>query len=211
MEPRRACVIVATVLTVGVALPTTARTYDNEEQEAVQDAVVQFGARHPQPAPANLSHFLDPNDVAIQKGGTVTFVVNGAGHGIAIYPVSKDTTRQDIEPDLCQGGATVCNGTTGTQNLRYQVTDDHGNLIIDTGTNPPWPRVDDATDRLLATSGTIPGQPITAGAFLVGSTAEGAAGNRIQYRFTKTGRFLVICMNRGHSLNDWMFGFVSVE
>jgi hypothetical protein len=26
----------------------------------------------------------------------------------------------------------------------------------------------------------------------------------------KTGRYLVICMNRGHSLNDHMFGFVSV-
>jgi hypothetical protein len=32
----------------------------------------------------------------------------------------------------------------------------------------------------------------------------------IQYRFTETGRFLVICQNRGHLLNDWMFGFVNV-
>jgi len=32
----------------------------------------------------------------------------------------------------------------------------------------------------------------------------------VQYRFTKTGRYLVICMNRGHAINDWMFGFVNV-
>jgi hypothetical protein len=25
-----------------------------------------------------------------------------------------------------------------------------------------------------------------------------------------TGRYLVICMNRSHYLNDWMFGFVDV-
>jgi hypothetical protein len=50
---------------------------------------------------------------------------------------------------------------------------------------------------------------VTAGAFLVGTTPT-ATGNRIQYRFTQTGRFLVICQNRGHLLNDWMFGFVNV-
>jgi len=34
--------------------------------------------------------------------------------------------------------------------------------------------------------------------------------HRIQYRFLKKGRYLAICMNRGHSLNDHMFGFVNV-
>jgi len=29
-------------------------------------------------------------------------------------------------------------------------------------------------------------------------------------QFTRTGRFLVICMNRAHAINDHMFGFVSV-
>jgi hypothetical protein len=155
-----------------------------------------------------------PDDVTIRKDGTVTFVVNNGGHGIALYPVSKNTTREDISEDLCQGGPALCNGTAvtgdpaivGTQNVRYQITDGKGNLIIDTGTNPPAARVDDPHDRMLATStqlGTV------AGAFLVGSTAT-TAGNHIQYRFAKTGRFLVICMNRGHSLNDWMFGFVNV-
>jgi hypothetical protein len=35
-------------------------------------------------------------------------------------------------------------------------------------------------------------------------------GNRIQVRFEEKGRYLVICQNRGHSLNDHMFGFVNV-
>ena len=37
-----------------------------------------------------------------------------------------------------------------------------------------------------------------------------ANGQLLTYRFLKTGRYLVICMNRVHSLNDWMFGFVNV-
>jgi hypothetical protein len=37
-----------------------------------------------------------------------------------------------------------------------------------------------------------------------------ASDTRITYRFLKTGRYLVICMNRSHFLNDWMFGFVNV-
>ena len=64
----------------------------------------------------------------------------------------------------------------------------------------PQNRVNDPTERLLATGG---------GAFHVASTST-ATANQVQYRFSKTGRFLVICMNRVHSLNDWMFGFVTV-
>ena len=53
---------------------------------AVQDATVNFGQpqnQTPDPAPvgAAVAHFLMPNDVTIRKGGTVTFVVNGGGHG----------------------------------------------------------------------------------------------------------------------------------
>ena len=70
--------------------------------------------------------------------------------------------------------------------------------------------------RLLATSGRAPAGDTTGpaanpgGAFLAGSAAPATPGNRIQVKFLRTGRFLVICMNRGHSLNDHMFGFVSV-
>jgi hypothetical protein len=37
------------------------------------------------------------------------------------------------------------------------------------------------------------------------------APNLVTYRFLVPGRYLVICMNRSHFLNDWMFGFVNVE
>ena len=126
---------------------------------AVHDATVQFAMRQPQPpnagvagSPDNVStHFLFPNDVTITKGGTVTFVVNGAAHGIAIHEVSKKTTREDIAASLCDGNnnetgagnealdriarSAVCNGAkvtpavingipvnvTGTNNLDYIV------------------------------------------------------------------------------------------
>ena len=35
-------------------------------------------------------------------------------------------------------------------------------------------------------------------------------GQLLTYRFEKTGRYLVLCINRVHFLNDWMFGFVNV-
>jgi len=94
------------------------------------------------------------------------------------------------------------------------------------------PRVDDIHhgERLLGTSGRAAGDasptgPNQAGAFLTGSTppvaanptatppvvaSPGTPGNRINVQFLKTGRYLVICMNRAHSLNDHMFGFVNV-
>ena len=134
----------------------------------------------------------------------------------------------------------VINGTPvtviGTQNLNYTITDGKGNLIIEPGFNVSIPasgivitnpRVDDTehSQRLLATSGRVrvcgPGEsePVydstlpganPAGAFLAGSAPTAAPGNRIQVQFTQTGRYLAICMNRGHLLNDHMFGFVNV-
>ena len=181
------------VVTVGVVVP-------NASAQAVDDAVVQFGPPHPQPAPP-LLHRLIPDEVTIHKGGTVLFVVNGGGHRVLIYPVSEHTTRADIEEDLCQGGVTVCNPANGTQNLRYLITDGKGDLIIDTETNVEQPFIT-----------YLPGQLESAGGPLVltGSTAAGAAGQTVRYRFEKTGRYLVICGTRVHSLNDWMFGFVNV-
>ena len=217
-------ILVAAGLALAVAFPLAGRGDDDKDKDkdkkrAPQDVVVQFGAPQPQPSPASATHFLDPDDATVRKGGTVTFVVNGGGHGIAIYPVSKNTTREDISEDLCQGGPAVCNGAApttdpanpvGTQNLAYKIVDGKHHLVIDTDTGAHQPRVDDPSQRLLATSGTIPNAPVTAGAFLAGTTPAPAVGNRIQYRFPKTGRFLVICMNRGHLLNDGMFGFVNV-
>jgi plastocyanin len=246
MSIRTTGILVGAALAIAVSVPMIGRADDKEKTKALKDAVVQFAQKQPQ-AGGPTTHFLNPDDVTIQKGGTVTFHVNGAAHGIAIHPVSKNTTREDIAKDLCQGGANdadragralVCNATivtgvdaiVGTQNLNYDITDGEGNLIISTGINTaatPNPRVDDAvhTHRLLATSGRVracgtdekepacdssaPGAN-PAGAFLTGSAAPATPGNRIRVRFTKTGRYLVICMNRGHSLNDHMFGFVSV-
>src|SRR5262245_23619601 len=235
---RRAIFALTVLWTVAVAFPLRGTAKDSNHDAAVQDAVVQFGHGQPQPTPAAVTHLLDPDDVTINKGGTVTFVVNGGGHGVAIYPVAKKTTREDIAADLCQGGTTeadrlgrslVCNGAVmttsgilGTQNLAYSLTDGQNDVVVLVPTNPnppaPNPRVDDSTNRLLATSGGIPGDGTAnpAGAFLTGTAPAVApatgvtAGNRIQYRFLKTGRYLVICMHRSDLLKDHMFGFVNV-
>jgi len=210
---------------LAATLTALAKDKDNDQQGPVEtDAVVQFGAGQPQPG-GPTTHFLDPEDVTIHKGGTVTFVVNGGGHGVAIYPVANHTTREDIAADLCQGPpgtaendraarATVCNAATGTANLAYQLTDTKNDIVVEVPANVANnnPRVDDQPRTLLGTSGQIPNSPARKdGAFLMGTNAANdTPGHRIQYRFLKTGRYLVICMNRGHSMNDHMFGFVNV-
>ena len=60
-----------------------------------------------------------------------------------------------------------------------------------------------------------PGRLMSAGGHQVlngGTIPAGATSNGqlVTYQFLKTGRYLVICMNRSHFLNDWMFGFVDV-
>ena len=255
MKSARSSIMVGAALALALAFPTAGRADDKDkDQKPATDVVVHFGQRQPQtPAPAPVgaavTHFLFPDDVTIRKGGTVNFLVNGGGHGIAIHPVSKNTTREDIAEDLCQGGANdadragralVCNNTLGTQNLAYQITDGKDDLVIDVPANPQPananPRVDDTvhTHRLLGTSGRVrvcgagesepacdssaPGTN-PAGAFLTGSTpanpnatppTAAAPGVRIHVQFLKSGRYLVICMNRSHSMNDHMFGFVNV-
>jgi plastocyanin len=273
MKHRGMIVVGTLALAMTVAMPVIGRAHDKDKGKdgdkdnavAVQDATVYFGQHQiqtPDPAPvgAAVTHFLFPEDVTIVRGGTVNFVVNGGGHGIAIHPVSKKTTRSDIAAGLCDGNnnetgagneaadrrarAAVCNGTvvtpvviggiavnvTGTNNLDYVITDAKGNVVIDPGfnvtipTTPPIvlnnPRLDDPTSsaRLLATSGASPGDTLNptliaanrAGAFLTGTAAPATVGQRIQVQFAKSGRYLVICMNRAHSLNDHMFGFVNV-
>ncbi len=267
---RHAIVTVIAVFTV-LALAPIAMASDKDkdkDQQAAREATVHFAMPQPQPpaagtpgTPDNSStHFLLPDDVTVRKGGKVTFIVNGGGHGLAVHPVSKNTTRDGIAAQLCQGGVdeadrrgrnAVCNGTivtplvdvngvstnvTGTDNLNYEIVDGKGDIIIVTGfnltaanSNPPTvianPRVDDAdhTHRVLATSGRSPvdtANPAVivnnkAGAFLTGTaynttTLAGTPGQRIEVRFDKPGRYLVICMNRSHMINDHMFGFVNV-
>lgn len=244
MSIGRTSIVISAVLVAAVAFPATGQADDRKKPKVARDVVVQFGQPQPQtPAPAPVgnavTHFLAPDDVTVRQGGTVTFIVNGGGHGIAIHKVSRRTNRENIAEDLCQGPpgtteddratrALLCNAAAGTANLNYDITDRRDDLVIRTGTNPPNPRVDDAahSHRLLATSGRTPGvadgsetPPASgnpAGAFLVGTAPAVAPatgfvpGNRIQVTFAEAGRYLVICMNRAHLLNDHMFGFVSV-
>jgi hypothetical protein len=192
--------LVATALAFCAVVVMARNTPHITQDVFVQNAVIDFGALHPQP-PVPLNHVLLPNEVSIFKQGTVTFIVNGEAHGVAIYPVSKNTTRADIEEDLCQGGPAVCNLGAGTGALHYVVTDGHGDVVMTTGTNPPDNRIN-----------SLPGQLFAAGAgvFLTGSTPT-RAGTEVRYRFEKSGRYLVICMNRSHYINDYMFGFVNVQ
>jgi plastocyanin len=265
---RRGILAIAAAVILAAAVPTSGRASgkDGGKDKAVStdNVTVHFGQPQPQtpdPAPvgAAVTHFLEPSEVTIAKGGSVTFVVNGGGHGIVIHPVNEETTRADIAEDLCDGNnnetgdkivdrrnrAAVCNGTAttpttingvpvvviGTQNLDYTITDGKGDLIIQPGFNvniaatPTTPavvinnpRLDDPTHtpQIVATSGRTGNGDVTqpganpAGAFLTGSAAPATPGNRIKVTFERSGRYLVICMNRAHSLNDHMFGFVNV-
>jgi plastocyanin len=213
MSSPRAGVTVGIVLAFATAFQTrqaTGQQGGKGHANAVPDAFVNFGAPQPQPAaPAN--NALVPNEVTINKGGTVTFRVNGGGHGIAIYPVSRNTTRDDITTQLCLHNAIGACVDTTFANGDHQIADGKGDVVIVTGTNPPIARIDDPTNRQLATA-TIMAESnntLVPGTFHPGTTPT-SAGTQIQYRFAKTGRYLVICMNRGHYLNDWMFGFVNV-
>jgi plastocyanin len=165
----------ARALALALALTLGLLTQDVSAQ-APAHAVVNFGEPHPQHEPP-ANHILVPDEVTIAKGGLVTFVVNGGAHSIAIYPVSKNTTRAHIEEDLCQRYVVECSQAAGTQSLRYLITDGDGNLVIDTGINPPEGRVNYAPGQLMSAG---------AGQFLVGSTAAGAAGTKSGIAFPRT-------------------------
>lgn len=202
--------VTMSTLALAVSIGATANQKDQTDKAAVQDAVVNFGHPvHPQPA-APASHTLHPDEVTIFKGGTVTFTMNGMGHGVAIYPVSKNTTRAHISEDLCQGvygpaspDPTACNVENATAALPYTITDGDGQVVIDIAEFPTQRQVDSTPGQLFSAGG-LPG------VLLTGSTLT-TRGQQVRYRFAEDGRYLVICINRVHSLNDWMFGFVNVR
>jgi len=163
------------------------------------------------------NHLLTPQEVTIFKGGQVTFQVHGGGHGMAIYEVSKDTTRDDIGqylcPDFdrtlaaqfhpCRTGLGAPGIGAANANAAHDVADGKGDVVIAAAAadaTPTGNRVWSEPGRLMAAGGIQ---------FLNGGTTV-ANGELLAYRFLKTGRYLVICMNRSHFLNDWMFGFVNV-
>ena len=81
----RALLVALAALAVAVAVPRSGRAdhdHDNDKN-APQDVVVEFGAPQPQTVPNSpATHVLVPDDADVRKGGTVTFVVNGGGHGM---------------------------------------------------------------------------------------------------------------------------------
>jgi hypothetical protein len=164
-----------------------------------------------------LIHHLTPEETTIGKGGEVTFQFHGGGHGIAIYEVSRNTTRKDLGQFLCAGvdPATVinpadlgCNLSPSNANAKHVVLDGKNDVVLVAETNVtnthPDNRVWSEPGRLMSAGGQ---QFLNGGTVPAGPTSN---GQLVTYRFEKTGRYLVICMNRTHFLNDWMFGFVNV-
>ena len=233
----RRLLIAATVLFVGASLTTAVRAKDgdkdNNKAAAVMDAVVDFGQPQPQGTPAAATHFLQPvggqpdGTTTIFRGGTVTFRVNGGAHGVSVYPVTKNTTRENILAAMCQnrsailpGGGTDPNCGADFLNGPHTITDGDGTVLLQIGTNLPIARVDDPEHIMMGATALIPngvdanGNPtFAAGAFHQGTTPPGGArpiAEQIRVAFPKKGRYLAICQNRAHSFIDWMFAFIDV-
>ncbi len=169
-------------------------------------------------------HVLTPEETSIRKDGEVTFQFHGGGHAIAIYEVSKKTTREDIGRFLCPGLDPVeaatpadqpCNpvipGGVAAANAAAEhiVLDGKGKVVLVADPNVtnahPDNRVWSPEGRLMSAGGR---QFMVGGLIPAGPTSD---GQLVTYQFLDTGRYLVICMNRVHFLNDWMFGFVNVN
>jgi len=162
-------------------------------------------------------HVLTPEETTIAKGGQVTFQVHGGGHGFAIYEVSNGTTRQDLGQFLCAGTDPAeianpdfhtCNLSATNANAMHIVEDGKGDVVLVAQANVtnahPDNRVWSEPGRLMSAGGI---QFLNGGTLPAGPTSN---GQLLTYRFQKAGRYLVLCMNRVHFLNDWMFGFVNV-
>jgi len=162
-------------------------------------------------------HHLTPEETTVFEGGQVTFQIHGGGHAFAIYEVSKDTTRDELGQFLCVGDDPehiadptlhVCNLSATNSNGAHVIRDGHNDVVIDAAPNVtnvhPDNRVWSEPGRLTSAGGQ---QFLNGGTVPAGPTSN---GQLITYRFLKTGRYLVLCMNRTHFLNDWMFGFVNV-
>ena len=165
-------------------------------------------------------HVLTPEEALVSKGGEVTFQFHGGGHAMAIYRVDKDTERDAVGQFLCAGddpadfhAATDTHPcpTAGAANANavHEVKDGDGEVVIVASANVtnvhPDNRVWSPEGRLMSAGGV---QFMNGGTAATGTGATG--GQLTTYRFLKPGRYLVICMNRSHFLNDWMFGFVNV-
>jgi hypothetical protein len=235
MKCRRALVVAACA--VGVWLPGIALAQDEHSHQPIPaNAAVDFGILPSTTVPlgpppcsqttgiggpsdpcAYKLHVLTPEEVTIRKDGQVTFQIHGGGHAFAIYEVSPDTTREELGQFLCAGPdpATVtdltllqCNLSATNAPARHVVLDGRDDVVLVAEENVnnvhPENRVWSEPGRLMSAGGH---QFLNGGTIAAGPTSN---GQLLTYRFHKTARYLVICMNRVHFLNDWMFGFVNV-
>ena len=178
----------------------------------VQELVVDFG-RQNTPGGNPLNHFIDfPNGRAVNEGGTVVFRVNQGGHGVSVYRVSENTVDEDIRAGLCPLRSSCTPAFIAADHI---IIDGEGNIVAESGTNPPFARLDDAGRILVGTAAQVQGED--PGRFHNGTPAApvppatvGQSSERIRIKFLKKGRYLAICMNRNHSINDWMFGLFDV-
>ena len=234
MQTRPALAVVAVCTAVVLVSGTVAAQHDHDKAHAPSTAAVDFGILPQAPlgpppclqsgaigGPADPCaykiHLLTPDEVTIAHKGEVTFQIHGGGHAMAIYEVSKDTTREEVGQYLCAGSDPAdiadptlhrCNLSAVNANALHIVEDGHGDVVLVasanvTGTHPDN-RVWYERGRLMSAGGH---QFLNGGTIPAGPTSNGML---LTYRFLKPGRYLVICMNRVHFLNDWMFGFVNV-
>jgi hypothetical protein len=231
---QRTLAFVVAACALGAWLPSTASAQPPGQNPVPADGAVDFGVLPTGPlgplpclqtgaigGPADPCaykiHHLTPEEVTIRKGGQVTFQVHGGGHAMALYEVSPDTTRDELGQFLCAGvdpqtvddpALLQCNLSTANANARHIVTDGRDDVVLvaeaNTTSAHPDNRVWSEPGRLMSAGGH---QFLNGGTIPAGPTSN---GQLITYRFLKTGRYLVICMNRVHFLNDWMFGFVNV-
>jgi hypothetical protein len=227
-------VVASTAIVIAPAVIYAQKGDLTHQHSASQDASVDFGVLPTAPIgpPPCLQsgaiggptdpcayklHHLTPEETTILKDGEVTFQIHGGGHAMAIYEVSKDTTRDEIGQFLCPGTdpSTIpnpadhhCDLSATNANAAHNIADGHGDVVIVAAQNitnaHPDNRVWSPPGRLMSAGGR---QFLNGGTIPAGATSD---GQLITYRFLKTGRYLVICMNRTHFLNDWMFGFVNV-
>jgi hypothetical protein len=220
-----------------LAVPAAVFAQDTSQKPPATSAMVDFGVLPTAPlgplpclqsgaigGPADPCaykiHHLTPEEVAIKQGGEVTFQIHGGGHGFAIYEVSKDTTRDELGQYLCAGEDPksipepmlhVCNLLAANADAEHTVKDGQGKVVLVARENltgapgvHPHNRVWSPENRLMSVGGM---QFLPGGNMPAGPTSN---GQLITYQFLKSGRYLVLCINRVHFLNDWMFGFVNV-
>jgi hypothetical protein len=156
MRTQTLVVVISTVLATAPLTIHAQKGDLTHEHAATQDASVDFGVLPTAPlgplpclqsgaigGPADPCayklHHLTPEETTILKDGQVTFQIHGGGHGMAIYEVSKDTTRDELGQFLCAGDdpSTIANPANHVCDLSatnaaaaHNIADGHGDVVI---------------------------------------------------------------------------------